>query len=320
MPSPEEFACTCDTGLGWAFGCSRTGASHIRTGKPCEDAYALWSGSAGAVPCIAVAVADGHGDDRHDQSRTGSALAVEAAITELVGFHRMYAEGIPTQRFRADFRTDFPRRITRRWRDLVLLDAEVRALPPKNDQPDRSRQDVLFTRYGTTLLTALIARDSIVVGQVGDGDILMVRPDGAIEFPLTRDTTLTGNETRSLSSADAHLLWRTATFDRGDGGVLIAATDGVSDSFDGSESEEFRVFIRSLVERIHTFGMQSVAGAMSSWLDRYSSIASGDDMTLVYICVNPEGNYSGNIQDPAPDPVEQKTAVDEDNVLAWEGW
>src|SRR5208282_1161578 len=105
MPSPEEFLCAADTGLGWAFGCSRTGASHVQAHKPCEDAYALWSGSAGAEPCIAFAVADGHGDPRHDLSRTGAALAVDAAISELVTFHRSYADcNIPRLQFRAGFK------------------------------------------------------------------------------------------------------------------------------------------------------------------------------------------------------------------------
>jgi len=288
MPSPEEFTCTCETSLGWVFGCSRTGASHIRRGQPCEDAFALWSGSYGAEPCIACAVADGHGDPRHDQSRTGAALAVDAAVSELVAFHRSYADGnIPRQQFRAGFKTDLPRRATRRWRELVVQDAGRRMLPPAPVSP-AAGQDLTFTRYGTTLIAALVVKDSILVGQIGDGDLLLVRPDGSLEFPLSRDPVIAGNETRSLSSPDAHLLWRTATLDRANGGVLLAATDGISDSFNGAESEEFSVFVHSLVDRIRTYGMESVASAMGGWLDRYSDIASGDDMTLVWACINPE--------------------------------
>jgi hypothetical protein len=26
---------------------------------------------------------------------------------------------------------------------------------------------------------------------------------------------------------------------------------------------------------------------MAGWLDRYSALASGDDMTLVFVCINP---------------------------------
>jgi serine/threonine protein phosphatase PrpC len=309
MPSPEKFSCTCDTGLGWVFGCSRTGAAHIRAGRPCEDAYALWSGSSGAQPCIAFAVADGHGDPRHDQSRTGAALAVDAAITELVAFHRSYADGnIPRQQFRAGFKTDFPRRATRRWREIVVQDARERTLPPA-PFPPVGGQDQHFTRYGTTLISALVVNDTILLGQIGDGDLVLVRPDGTIEFPLPRDPVLAGNETHSLSSPDAHLLWRMATLDRGDGGVLLAATDGISDSFNGAESEEFSIFVHSLVDRIRTYGTEAVAAAMSGWLDRYSTIASGDDMTLVWACINPEEH-----QQKGPGPETDAP------VSVWEGW
>jgi len=281
MPAPEEFSCTCETGLGWAFGCSRTGASHLRAGRPCEDAYAIWSGAAGATPCIAFAVADGHGDPRHDRSRTGSALAVDAATGELVTFHRSYADGkIPRQQFRAGFKADFPRLATRRWRELVTQDAERQA-------PASTPAKAVFTRYGTTLMAGLVVEDSILLAQIGDGDLLLVRPGGEIEVPLPRDLVLTGNETYSLSSDEAHLLWRTATIDRGKGGVLLAATDGISDSFAGAESEEFAVFVRSLADRIYTFGNEAVAKAMGGWLDRFSAIASGDDMTLVWACIRP---------------------------------
>ena len=69
--------------------------------------------------------------------------------------------------------------------------------------------------------------------------------------------------------------------------MLIAATDGISDSFDGSDSDDFFIFIKSLVDRVCTYGVENVAGAMAGWLDRYSAIASGDDMTLVYAGIRP---------------------------------
>jgi serine/threonine protein phosphatase PrpC len=279
MDPPRPFLCACNPSLGWAFGCSRTGASHLRASRPCEDAFSVWSGSSGAVPCIAIAVADGHGDPRHDQSRTGSALAVQTAVDELVDFHRMHMHLIPQHVVRSEFRADFPRRVTRRWRDAVQADAgrrEISLLPAGE-----------YVRYGTTLISALIVADTILVGQIGDGDVVLVRPDGSVELPIPCDTRQLGMATQSLSSRDAHLLWRTATLDRGTGGILIVATDGISDSFDGSEGEEFRKFISSFVARVHEFGIESVALSMDAWLDRYSELASGDDMTLVFVCISP---------------------------------
>jgi serine/threonine protein phosphatase PrpC len=284
MLTPREFLCACDPALGWAFGCSRTGASHLRSSRPCEDAFALWSGSSGAVPCIAIAVADGHGDPRHDQSRTGSALAVQAAVDELVAFHRMHLRTVPPHVLRSEFRADFPRRVTRRWRDGVLADAREREIALTLADSAGPGE---YTRYGSTLIAALVVADTILVGQIGDGDVVLVRPDGTIECPIPADTRLVGKETHSLSSRDAHLLWRTATLDRGEGGVLIAATDGVSDSFDDTEGEEFLKFVRSLVVRVKEFGIESVAGSMHAWLDRYSELASGDDMTIVFVSINP---------------------------------
>lgn len=285
MPKPEEFLCASNTGLGWAFGTSRTGASHRNAGQSCQDAFALWSGAAGAEPCIAIAVADGHGDSRHDQSRTGAALAAEAAVEELVAFHRMYMHDLPGNVIRSEFRTDFPRRVCRRWRESVSDDVVRRGISGGTGAGGSGD----ISRYGSTLIAAAVTADTILIGQIGDGDIVLVRPGGVIESPLPQDRSLFGGETRSLSSRDAHLLWRTATLDRGEGGVLVAATDGVSDSFDGSEGPEFMKFVQSLTARIAQYGVENVAGAMSGWLDRYSALASGDDMTLVFVLIQPSG-------------------------------
>lgn len=284
MPEHRQFLCASDPTLGWAFGCSRRGASHVRLSRPCEDAYAICSGASGAIPWIAVAIADGHGDPRHDQSRTGASLGVQAGVDELTSFHRMHVHTIPSHILRSEFKADFPRRVTRRWREYVQSDASGREIAGLESDP--------YVRYGSTLIAALIVADTILIGQIGDGDVVLVRPDGTIECPIPAETRLVGKETHSLSSRDAHLLWRTATLDRGEGGVLIAATDGVSDSFDTNEGGEFFTFIKSLVDRVKEFGIENVAGSMAGWLDRYSELASGDDMTIIFVSINPDENTS----------------------------
>jgi serine/threonine protein phosphatase PrpC len=183
---------------------------------------------------------------------------------------------------------------------MVTADAGGRITGPEAEDSGN-----LFSRYGSTLIAASVIADTILIGQIGDGDVILVRPDGSVEIPIPGDRSLMGMETRSLSSRDAHLLWRTATLDRGSGGVLIAATDGVSDSFDGSEGPEFMKFIRSMVSRIDQYGIENVAGAMSGWLDRYSELASGDDMTLVFVCINAgeqnDGQCGTAITDESPE-------------------
>jgi serine/threonine protein phosphatase PrpC len=206
-------------------------------------------------------------------------------VEELVTFHHIYLQDIPHHILRSEFRGNFPRRVSRRWRESVTEDFERRGLAGTGSE--KTATDV-FTRYGSTLIATAIIADTILIGQIGDGDIVLVRPDGTIESPIPGETSLIGGETRSLSSRDAHLLWRTATLERGEGGVLIAATDGISDSFDGSEGPEFMKFIQSIVARIRQYGVENVAEAMSGWLDRYSRLASGDDMTLVFVLIRPQ--------------------------------
>jgi serine/threonine protein phosphatase PrpC len=210
----------------------------------------------------------------------------------------MHLHDTPPHSIRSEFRADFPRRVSRRWRESVTEDARRRELA---DTGAEETAPGIFTRYGSTLIAASVIAETILIGQIGDGDIVLVRPDGLVECPIPGDTSLMGSETRSLSSRDAHLLWRTATLDRGEGGVLIAATDGVSDSFDGSEGPEFKKFIHSLVARIGQYGVENVAEAMSGWLDRYSELASGDDMTLVFVLIRPQKPASG-----AQGPVSQE--------------
>jgi len=234
------------------------------------------------MPCIAAAIADGHGDCRHDRSGTGSALATIAAVDELVAFHRNHCDGALGPSERTEFRADFPRRTSRRWREAVRADLERMG----DTGPSSDPASLPYSRYGSTLIAALVTSDSILLGQIGDGDIVLVRPDGSVDLPIPADTSVLGTETWSLSSRDAHLLFRTATLDRGDGGVLIAATDGVSDSFDTSSGEEFTKFVRSLAARVREYGIESVARSMAGWLDRYSEMASGDDMTIILVCIN----------------------------------
>ncbi|HUK92852.1 MAG TPA: PP2C family serine/threonine-protein phosphatase [Methanomicrobiales archaeon] len=268
--------------VGWACGSTRRGTSHARDGRPCQDAHAIWSSSFMGEPILAVAVADGHGGQRHDLSHRGAALAVQAAVGEVIASLPAPGDDDTWRPVPGEGNAEFHNRVNARWREYVAADAGRRAGISGGGEPGPD----LFTRYGSTLLLALIDRSECWVGQIGDGDILLVRPDGSIEAPIPKDETLLGTVTYSLSSRDSPGLWRTARFPLGTGGLLLMATDGLSDSFENPESE-FRVFARSLLERVTGFGIERVGSALPGWLDGYSQNGSGDDMTLVLVSLNP---------------------------------
>lgn len=272
-----------EPGLGWALASSRIGASHRRNNTPCQDAHAVWAGSSGGMPNLMVTVADGHGDERHDRSQLGAALAVQAAVHEMQALHSGFDSPQSVGMLIRTFKTDFPRRVNRRWRAMVLDDVQLRPeTPPANPE----ELAAVWSRYGTTLLTAFISNDLILLAQIGDGDILFIRPDGSIDPPFPHDESLIGTQTYSLSSTDAHNLWQTTSRTRGDGGYLLLATDGLSDAF--ANTSEFHTFVRSLVDRVEQYGLDEVARALPGWLDHYSSQGSGDDVTLALAAFPPE--------------------------------
>ena len=263
----------CGSQLGWAFGCSTRGASHQRNGKPCQDAVSIWSGTFLAEPVLVMAVADGHGDRRHDLSHRGAALAVEAGVEEVVQSLSAAASGEP-----GTPAAPLTARVTDRWARKVLADASA-AGGENGSDPEGDPHPVL-TRYGTTLLLAVATRERILLAQMGDGDILFVRPDGRVESPLEKDPALFGSITHSLSSRNVQECWHTAEIPGSGGGVLLLATDGLSDSFAGPGEEEFQTFARSLVDRIREFGIERVAGSIPAWLDSFSRQGSGDDISV----------------------------------------
>jgi len=262
------------TNLGYILAASRRGTSHYRNNTPCQDAYALETQTISEKTALALAVADGHGDAQHDLSEHGAKIAVQLVVQELLEFFQhFYCEENSLSLLNSNFKQNFPRQIGRCWRQTIWQDAKKRlASVTETDE-------TTLKRYGTTLLTALILPDCLLLGQIGDGDILRVLPNGDIEEPFNNPTKIITNYTDSLCSESADKLWKTATLARVKGESLFLATDGLSNAF--VEKSQFHTFANSLLARINEFGIESVEAALPQWLDDYSEKATGDDITLL---------------------------------------
>jgi serine/threonine protein phosphatase PrpC len=227
-----------------------------------------------------VAVADGHGDARHDRSHYGAALAVHAAVEVAQDFALHGSSDTALAALKHDFKAHFPRKLGQRWREAVRHDAQRQGdvLDGEAFSPES-----LLTRYGTTLLVALIVPGALLVGQLGDGDVLLVNlVDDTCDLLLCRPTTLLGTATYSLCSSDATHLWQTAVIEHPPTGLLLLATDGLADAL-GADDAALSGFARSLGQRLQEFGPLAVATALPAWLDHYSAHGSGDDMTLAVV-------------------------------------
>jgi serine/threonine protein phosphatase PrpC len=262
----------------WAIACSRIGPSHVRSGKSCQDASAVWSSNVAGRSCLIAAVADGHGDDRHDQSQHGSRIAVQTATTDLIEFYGLCLEKGLDSQLTAEFKKDFPRRIVRQWRQSVERDAISRLGVASS--PDEPAPAEVIARYGTTLLVAFAFGGTAVVGQLGDGLIGVVHEDGTVELPLSVEPMEVSSVTDSLCGAEAHLRWRTASIDIRDGRTLVLSTDGVTNAF--PNDGELSCFLSSIQSLAAEHGPLSINAWLPEWLDRYAA-ASGDDVSLAIL-------------------------------------
>jgi hypothetical protein len=210
-------------------------------------------------------------------------LAVQAAIDELLGLQTHYRSPGASSSLFNTFKMDFPRRLGRRWREAVIGDARSRLAEGSGEE----REDPeLFSRYGTTLLAALVVGDTLLVGQIGDGTAMLLGPDAGVDCPLACANEDVGIVTDSLCSAGADRLWRTAVRDCSAGGLLFLSTDGLVNAF--VDEQQLFAFTRSFKERISEFGLLQVASSLPSWLDHYSDQGSGDDITLAVLMIQPE--------------------------------
>jgi len=258
------------------------GAAHDARGLPNQDsAESLGIGQSDG---IVVAVADGHGHDRHFRSAAGSKLAVRTACAVVEKLAAEAGKQPWSHEQAAALRDRLPEAIVARWRDAVALDiaahpytaAELSALEQAGDDPT--------IPYGSTLLVALIAGSWLVCAQIGDGDLVAVRPDGGAWSPVSGDDLLDGYRTTSLCQPAAVSAFRTAVHDLRATPLLalLLSTDG----YGNAQAEEpwQPVVARDLAELAARHDHGWFAGQLPSWAERCASAAgSADDTTIALL-------------------------------------
>ena len=73
------------------YGKSVKGASHVRSGMPCQDSFRIEEIS----PDLSiVAVADGHGSEKSPKSKNGSTIAVNVFCSVMGNYMQNYADSL----------------------------------------------------------------------------------------------------------------------------------------------------------------------------------------------------------------------------------
>ncbi len=226
------------------FAGSRMGGSHIKSGKPCQDASASFAGEGWS----AAVVADGHGSSRHFRSEYGSQFACQAAQEAL---NALFAEGafLPGEEEMHFFKEN----ILNIWRDKVVGHVEQNPWTP-DELLDHAELgcDSIWIPYGSTVILAAAGEDWWFSVQLGDGDVALLGEDGKFSWPMPPSMVNVGNKTASLCMDDPMFEFRHVSGTQKPAGIIVY-TDGIEKSFSehGKNLADFLYVLWNIVRTGH---------------------------------------------------------------------
>jgi hypothetical protein len=278
------------------------GASHLETGKPCQDAVDLYLPSPQTSGCIFAA--DGHGSEKYTRSETGSKIAVETAREAFTKFlleisnnsFKDFLKNIVQGPQRIDEQkmdkalNDLEKNIIYRWREKVLKHLEYNELTEQehrvcqadnnpssgtsqNNEETRRSPDFL---YGTTLIAAAIVFNKFWFAlQIGDGACIVIPCDSEPAIAIPEDERLAFGRTTSLCNSEAIEHFRHCFKQEKIAGITVA-TDGVVDSF---TPEKYLGFNAELRNKFIHFQKESET-ELQNFLPELSERGSRDDVAI----------------------------------------
>jgi Protein phosphatase 2C len=271
---------TDGVGTWQAVTASARGSAHRASGQPNQDAVASQGGPGGVV----AAIADGHGHIRHFRSADGAALAVDVACRAASQAAAKLAAAATGDEEAVLAGREMARAALASWRSAVAGQLGARPYTKEEQFVLSLAADTPLIPYGATLLVAVIAGRWLVTAQIGDGDMLAVRPDGSSFSPVAGDDRLDGRRTTSLCQPDALASFRTSAHDLSQVplAALLLATDGYGNAQadDPWQPSVARDLAELAASRDRRWFEQEVPG----WAQRCaSSDGSGDDATIALL-------------------------------------
>lgn len=264
------------------LGCSVIGASHVRRGKPNQDAIAIHSDDKITV----IAVSDGHGSDNYFRSEIGSRIAVNAIV-------RMVEKSeILSGSMRGDLIENNIRHMKSRylmlWQDGVDKHLEENPLEGKDEKNSRRP-------YGCTILAAIVYKDLGLIMQYGDGDVIGVTDDYSTDL-MEEDSRNFGNATLSMTSlTEASLIHHKILRVEEIPDMIMLSSDGVKNSYDdrGDAIKQFYKIPLQLKDMLAKNEKDEVLTMLEKALNNITSNGSGDDVTIGFMAkVGHEGDVS----------------------------
>ncbi len=280
---------------------SRTGASHLRRGAPCQDAsgFAGFLDAAG-TPVQVLVVSDGHGGSRYVRSDVGARLACEVALRTVEQTLRTSRTGQAgsESEWRQWLAETLPQAIVEAWLEEVQrhwqaqgpqgsesVPASLPALAAGSAEAAAAASPAGFSPipYGATL--GLLVLTPRWWGYTGLGDWDLVRIEAAGEGRLISEESEAGGGSEAtyslcMQGAARYFAPRTAllplTVDTAPFALLLCS-DGLRKSC-GSDAD-FLTLCRYLVG-LAPAADQDISAELAEALDHISRQGSGDDISV----------------------------------------
>lgn len=243
------------------FSKSVRGASHVASGKECQDSsHTLTLTDSDADISVAV-VSDGHGGEKYPRSAEGAMAACRVAAQTLVDFAQI-SRICEAKDIDATVRQRIANSILAGWDEIV----------------GHGNNDI--HAFGCTLIAYLQTPRYWLALQIGDGRLAMLKPSGKWMQPIPWDEKCLLNFTTSMCDDNAARNFRFAVGNRRPKAVFIGS-DGIDGTF-GTGAKLYN-FYGHILKSIYDEGLDSVVSELPKVLSHYSEIGSKDDMSVAAV-------------------------------------
>jgi len=304
-----------------SFSCSVKGASHDKSGLPCQDASRC--GDSGKPESVQIAVvADGHGSPQYFRSDVGARIAADAAFEGISDFIRQNP-GAPQIFLEGGGKSaldGLAKHIISAWYTRVSDDETASPLTEdprideigeayKNHYADDPERRNFLHAYGTTLIAAAVAGDYWFGLQIGDGKCVVQYENGEWDQPIPWDDNCFLNTTTSICDDDAFKEFRYWFGYRAPDGNCVESrhgadgqdkdriiapgskpaavfinTDGVDDSYPIFNNEKYlELLYGNVVKYAAAAGFEKTAGQMPAIAKKHAEQGSRDDVSIAGI-------------------------------------
>jgi serine/threonine protein phosphatase PrpC len=262
------------------------GATHIKSGKPCQDYSAVETEDDFAI----AVVSDGHGGNKYFRSGDGSRIACDVSIDIVKKFiNEIRKDDMDSNSFNYKllFR-QLATKIINEWQKQVeehFADNEIaenEKLIYETHYTEDAEDADIHKIYGATIVLAVISDDMSFVIQTGDSPCLVFNDDYECRIPQeTINPDCVMDYTTSLSDSNAinnfRYFWTTDMPK-----AIFVCSDGIKDSYSEDDFLNFGTVLLKEFEKDYT----ATIGFIEEWLPKLSERGSGDDMSIAGIIIN----------------------------------